>query len=60
MDANEPKPGTPEETDPLRAYAAQNAAREAVKPAKRPFLPFLISALVTAVILGMAFYLWGK
>jgi hypothetical protein len=50
----------PEETDPLRAYALQNAAREATKPRSSPMVPFLISVLVTAVILAIAFYLWGR
>jgi hypothetical protein len=58
MDANERESRTPEETDPLRAYALQNAAKE-VKP--RSSVPaFLISVLVTAVILAIAFYLWGR
>jgi hypothetical protein len=49
---------TPEEHDPIRAYAHQNAAKE-VKP--RSSVPaFLISVLVTAVILAIAFYLWGR
>ena len=48
----------PEETDPLRAYALQNAAKD-VKP--RSSVPaFLISVLVTALILAIAFYLWGR
>jgi hypothetical protein len=59
MDANERESSTPEETDPLRAYALQNAAKEATKP-RSPALPFLISVLVTAVILAIAFYLWGR
>jgi len=49
----------PEEHDPLRAYALQNATREATKP-KSSVGPFLISVLVTAVILAVAFYLWGR
>jgi hypothetical protein len=58
MDANERESRTPEEHDPLRAYALQNAAKE-VKP--RSSMPaFLISVLVTAVILAIAFYLWGR
>ena len=61
MDANEREPGSPEETDPIRAFALQNMAQEASKPRRRsPALPFLISVLVTAVILALAFYLWGK
>lgn len=53
----------PEETDPLRAYALQNAAREAVKPRSGGgswVLPFLAAAIVTALILAAAFYLWGN
>jgi hypothetical protein len=56
-------PDEPEETDPLRAYALQNAAREAVKPrssGRSWVLPFLASVAITAVILAVAFYLWGK
>jgi uncharacterized protein HemX len=59
MDANEPESRTPEETDPLRAYALQNAAKE-VKPKPSSVMPFLISVVVTAVILAIAFYLWGR
>ena len=53
----------PEETDPIRAYAMQNAAREAVQPRSSggPWvLPFLAAVVVTAVILAAAFYLWGN
>ena len=51
----------PEETDPIRAYALQNAAQEASKPRRRsPLVPFLASVVITAVILALAFYLWGK
>jgi hypothetical protein len=60
MDANEREPRTPEDNDPLRAYALQNAAREATKPRSSPAVPFLVSVLVTAVILAIAFYLWGR
>ena len=48
----------PEETDPLRAYALQNATKE-VKP-RSSVKPFVVSMLVTAVILAIAFYLWGR
>jgi hypothetical protein len=62
MDANERESGTPEETDPLRAYALKNAAREAVQP--RPsgswLVPFLASIVITAVVLAAAYYLWGS
>ena len=63
MDAKEPESGTPEETDPLRAYAMQNAAREAVEPRSSGaswVLPFLAAIIITAVILAAAYYLWGK
>ena len=56
-------PEKPEETDPLRAYAMQNAAQEAGKPRASGggwVLPFLASVVITAVILAAAFYLWGK
>jgi len=59
MDANERESSTPEEQDPLRAYALQNAARETTKP-KSSVIPFLVSVLVTALILAIAFYLWGR
>ena len=59
MDANEREARTPEDNDPLRAYALQNAAKEAAKP-QSSVGPFLISVLVTALILGIAFYLWGR
>jgi hypothetical protein len=49
----------PEEQDPLRAYALQNATKE-VKPRTSSVLPFVVSVLVTAVILAIAFYLWGR
>lgn len=58
MDAPERESSKPEETDPLRAYALQNAAREATKP-RSPIVPFLVSVLVTAVILAIAYYVWG-
>jgi hypothetical protein len=61
MDANEREAGKQEETDPIRAYAMQNVAqREAVKPRSSPVVPFLISVAITAVILAIAFYLWGR
>jgi len=59
MDANERESGTPpQDDDPLRIFALQNAAKE-VKP-RSPVVPFLVSVLVTAAILGVAFYLWGQ
>jgi hypothetical protein len=63
MDAEERESGTPEETDPLRAYAMQNAAKEAVQPRSSSgswVLPFLAAVAVTAVILAAAYYLWGS
>ena len=60
MDANERESGRPEEIDPIRAYALQNAAQEASKPRRSPLLPFLLSVLITAVILALAFYVWGN
>jgi hypothetical protein len=59
MDANERESSTPQETDPIRAYAMQNVAQEAAKP-RSPVVPFLVSVLVTAVVLGIAFYFWGR
>jgi len=61
MEANERESGKHEETDPIRAYAMQNVAQQdAVKPRSSPVVPFLISVVVTAVILAIAFYLWGR
>jgi len=61
MDANERESEKQEETDLIRAYALENAARTAqqVKP-RSPLLPFLVSVLITAAILAIAFYLWGR
>ena len=61
MDANERESERQNDTDLIRAYALENAERAAkqVKP-RSPVLPFVISVLVTAVILGIAFYLWGR
>ena len=61
MDANERESGKQEETDPIRAYVMHNMAQqEAAKPRSSPVVPFLISVVVTAVILAIAFYLWGR
>jgi hypothetical protein len=49
----------PEDNDPLRAYALQNATKKDVKP-RSSSAPFIVSLLVTAVILAAAFYLWGR
>ena len=61
MDANKRESAPEDELDRIRAYALQNAEREASKPRPRsPALPFLISVLVTGLILAAAFYLWGR
>ena len=63
MDAKERESGPPEEPDPIRAYAMQNAAREALKPRSSGgswVLPFLAAVVITAVILAAAFYVWGN
>jgi len=63
MDANERESVTPEETDPLRAYALKNAAREAVQPqssGRSWVIPFLASVVITAIVLAAAYYLWGS
>jgi len=59
MDAPEREPSRSEEPDPLRAYALQNAAIHAAKP-RSSMGPFLVSVLVTAVILAFAYYVWGR
>jgi hypothetical protein len=59
MDAPENESSTPEERDPLRAYALHNAAKQAAKPPSS-ILPFFLSVIATAVILAIAYYLWGK
>jgi hypothetical protein len=59
MDAKERESTSPDEHDRLRAYALQNAAKE-VQPRSSSVAPFLLSVLITAVILGIAFYLWGR
>jgi hypothetical protein len=59
MDAPERESSKSEETDPLRAYALQNAAMEATKP-RSSIIPFLVSVLVTALILAIAYYVWGR
>ena len=53
----------PEETDPIRAYAIQNAALAEAKPKRSGsswVLPFLASVLVTEVILAAVYYFWGQ
>lgn len=59
MAENERQSATPEDNDPLRAYALKNAATQEAQP-RSSAGPFLVSLLVTAVILGVAFYLWGR
>ena len=59
MDANELESRPPEEHDPIRAYAMQNVAQKAAKP-RSSVGSFFVSVLVTAVILVIAFYLWGR
>ena len=59
MAENERESGTPEENDPLRAYALKNAAAKEVKP-RSQVIPFLVSVLITAIILAAAFFLWGR
>jgi len=52
----------PEETDPIRAYAAQNAALAESKPKRARgswVIPFLLSAAVTGLILAAVYYYWG-
>jgi hypothetical protein len=46
-----------DDNDPIRIFALQNAKE--VKP-RSPVIPFLVSVLVTAVILAAAYYLWGR
>jgi hypothetical protein len=59
MAGNERESGTPEDHDPIRAYATQNVEQEAAKP-RSSAGPFLVSLLITAVILAIAFYVWGR
>ncbi len=63
MDAKERESGVPEEDDPIRALAMQNAARAAEQPRSSGFSwlgPFLVAVLITGVILAAAYYLWGR
>ena len=63
MNANERESGPPEETDPIRAYAIQNAALAEAKPKRSGsswVLPFLASVLVTGLILATVYYFWGR
>jgi len=63
MDANERESGKPEETDPIRAYAIQNAALAEAKPKRSGsswVLPFLASVLVTGLLLAAVYYIWGR
>ena len=62
MNANERESGTPEETDPIRAYAIQNAALAEAKPKRSGswVVPFLGSVLVTGLLLAAVYYFWGR
>jgi hypothetical protein len=63
MDAKERESQEPEEQDPIRAFALQNAARAAEKPKSSGsswVIPFLVAVLVTGVILAAAYYFWGR
>jgi len=66
MDANERESRestTPEETDPIRAYAIQNAALAEAKPQRSGsswVVPFLASVLATGLLLAAVYYFWGR
>ena len=63
MDANERESGTPEETDPIRAYAIQNAALAETKPKRSGsswVMPFLASVLITGLLMVAVYYFWGS
>ncbi len=63
MNANEGGSNGPEEQDPIRAFALQNAARAAEKPKSSGaswVVPFLVAVLITGVILAAAYYFWGR
>ena len=63
MNPNEPKSGAQEQEDPIRALAMQNAARAAEQPPRSGaswVLPFLVAVLITGMILGAAYYFWGR
>jgi len=63
MNANERESGTPEETDPIRAYAIQNAALAEAKPKRSGsswVMPFLASVLITGLLLAAVYYFWGR
>ena len=63
MDANERDSGKLEETDPIRAYAIQNAALAEAKPKQGGtswVVPFLASVLVTGLIMAAVYYFWGR
>lgn len=63
MSANERESGTPEETDPIRAYAIQNAALAEAKPKASGtswVMPFLASVLVTGLLMAAVYYFWGR
>jgi hypothetical protein len=53
----------PEDVDPIRAYALQNAAIAEAKPKRSGtswMFPFLASVLVTGLILAAVYYFWGR
>jgi hypothetical protein len=53
----------PEETDPIRAYAIQNAALAEAKPKRSGsswVMPFLASVLVTGLLMAAVYYFWGR
>jgi hypothetical protein len=53
----------PEETDPIRVYAMQNAALAEAKPKPSGsswVIPFLASVLVTGLLLAAVYYFWGR
>jgi hypothetical protein len=63
MDANQRESGASQETDPIRAYALQNAALAEFKPRRggSPWvLPFLASLFVIGLILATVYYFWGR
>ena len=63
MDANERESGRAEETDPIRAYAMQNAALAEAKPKRSGgswVIPFLASVLATGLTMAAVYYFWGR
>jgi hypothetical protein len=63
MDANERESGKLEETDPIRAYAIQNAALAEARPKRSGsswVIPFLASVLATGLTMAAVYYFWGQ